>query len=190
MEVQFLWTEIHISTPTKVTFVTTRSSGDSFLNRVELQNGCLARGHSNLFVPSTLVDNPYNEDGSFSSEKHKANMSQAIEQYIARVDKTPCMSTVINLYGGVEGNQYLKRREKLLIFLQGSKQKKSELKKNHPTLYQYFSEVWKVRYNHMDRTLPTNYIFMLKCCEMINCLHPICQGTLFQLLTFTVLVLF
>lgn len=60
VEVQFLWTEIHISTPTKVTLVTTRYSGDSFLNRVELQNGCLARGHSNLFVPSTLV-------GSFSS---------------------------------------------------------------------------------------------------------------------------
>lgn len=31
-EVQFLWTERHINRPTKVTLVTTRSSGDSFLN--------------------------------------------------------------------------------------------------------------------------------------------------------------
>ena len=36
------------ASPQKETLVTTRSSGDSFLNRVELQNGCLARGHSNL----------------------------------------------------------------------------------------------------------------------------------------------
>lgn len=30
VEVQFLWTERHIKRPTKVTLVTTRSSGDSF----------------------------------------------------------------------------------------------------------------------------------------------------------------
>ena len=49
-EVQFLWTERHLNRPTKVTLVTTRSSGDSFLNHVELQNGCLSRGHANLFI--------------------------------------------------------------------------------------------------------------------------------------------
>ena len=54
-EVQFMWTERHMTKPTKVTLVTTRCSGDSFLNRVELQNGCLGRGHSNLFIPSTLL---------------------------------------------------------------------------------------------------------------------------------------
>ena len=32
LEVQFLWTERHMKRPTKVTLVTTRSSGDSFLN--------------------------------------------------------------------------------------------------------------------------------------------------------------
>lgn len=36
-EVQFLWTERHFLNPTKVTLLTTRSSGDSFLNRVELK---------------------------------------------------------------------------------------------------------------------------------------------------------
>ena len=65
-EVQFLWTERHFLKPTKVTLVTTRSSGDSFLNRVELQNGCLARGHSNLFIPSTLAGAPYSEQGNLT----------------------------------------------------------------------------------------------------------------------------
>ena len=52
-EVQFLWTERHVLKPTKITLVTTRCSGDSYLNRVELQNGCLSKGHSNTFIPST-----------------------------------------------------------------------------------------------------------------------------------------
>ena len=30
------------------------NSGGFYLNRVELQNGCLALGHANLFIPSTL----------------------------------------------------------------------------------------------------------------------------------------
>jgi len=38
-----------------VTLVTTRSSGLSFLNRVELQNGCLSLGHANTFIPSTKL---------------------------------------------------------------------------------------------------------------------------------------
>lgn len=141
VEVQFSWTEIHMSLPTKVTLVTTRCSGDSFLNRVELQNGCLARGHSNLFIPSTLLGAPYNDDGSFSEEKHKANMSQALGQYISRVDKTPCMKTTINLYRGAEDHEYVKRREKLPVFLQGNKMQKSELEKSHPMLYNHFCKV-------------------------------------------------
>ena len=36
-EVQFLWTERHMNRPTKVTLVTTRSSGDSFLNRLNFK---------------------------------------------------------------------------------------------------------------------------------------------------------
>ena len=44
--------------------VTTRSSGSSFLNRVELQNGCLSRGYSNL--------------------------DMAIDTYISYVNKSPC----------------------------------------------------------------------------------------------------
>lgn len=47
LEVQFLWTERHISRPTRITMVTSCCSGDSYLNRVKLQNGCLSRGHAN-----------------------------------------------------------------------------------------------------------------------------------------------
>ena len=38
-------------------WVTSRCSGNSFLNRVELQNGCLALGHANLFILSTIAEN-------------------------------------------------------------------------------------------------------------------------------------
>ena len=69
LEVQFLWTERHISKPTRVTFVTTWCSGDSYLNRTELQNGCLSRGHSNLFIPSTLHGSSLASDGGHIDEK-------------------------------------------------------------------------------------------------------------------------
>ena len=53
-EVQFMWTARHLSKATIATLVTARNSGSSYLNRVELQNGCLAMAHANLFIPSTL----------------------------------------------------------------------------------------------------------------------------------------
>ena len=47
-EVQFWWALRHLTKPTLVTLVTTRNSGSSYLNRVELQNGCLSLAHANL----------------------------------------------------------------------------------------------------------------------------------------------
>ena len=44
----------HLKNARLMTLITAHSSGASFLNRVELQNGCLTRGHANLFIPSTL----------------------------------------------------------------------------------------------------------------------------------------
>ena len=41
-EVQFYWTERHISKGNECVLVTTRHSGGSYLNRVELLNGCLS----------------------------------------------------------------------------------------------------------------------------------------------------
>ena len=63
VEVQYLWTERHYRKGTKVTMVTTRCSGDSRLNRVELQNSHLSKGHSNTFIPSTLVGDHTDHNG-------------------------------------------------------------------------------------------------------------------------------
>lgn len=64
LEVMFLWTERHYVRQRALTMVTTRCSGDSFLNPVELVNGHLARGHSNYFIPSTLNGSPIRDDGN------------------------------------------------------------------------------------------------------------------------------
>ena len=48
-EVQFFWAMDHFENSRLMTLVTARSSGSSYLNRVELQNGCLTRGHSNVY---------------------------------------------------------------------------------------------------------------------------------------------
>lgn len=81
------------------TLVTTRSSGSSFLNRVELQNGCLSRGHSNLFIPSTLSGSCI-EDGQINNDILCRNLELAIDTYISFVNKAHCGSTNIHLYKG------------------------------------------------------------------------------------------
>ena len=53
--VQYWWTEWHVRQRKVATLVTAHSSGSSYLNRVELQNGCLSLGHANTFIPSTLA---------------------------------------------------------------------------------------------------------------------------------------
>ena len=162
--------------PTKVTLVITRSSGDSFLNRVELQNGCLSRGHSNLFIPSTLCGEPYDEDGQFDDSRHREYMEAALQQYIAHVDGTPCMGTTTSLHRGVGSHDLLERRKRLLVFLKGSARDRAELKKTDPEEYEYFAKVWQVRQNHMDNTLTINYVYLLRCCGKGNCSHPLCAA--------------
>ena len=56
VEAQFLWTEKHVTNSKTCTIVTTRHSGGSYLNRVELKNGCLALAHRHLMgITSTKV---------------------------------------------------------------------------------------------------------------------------------------
>lgn len=182
VEVQFLWAERHYQQPTRVTLVTARCSGDSFLNRVELQNGCLARGHANVFIPSTLCGAPYNKDtGDYDERKHCDNMEAALRQYIERVDKTVCMRTTISLFRGVTSSEILKRRPQLLIYLKGCKRDKEKLKEEYPELYKYFNMIWKIRQSHVDNSLPPNYAFLLKCCGKQDCLHPLCSGMFSQM---------
>lgn len=67
-EVQFFWAMDHFKNSRLMTLVTARSSGSSYLNRVELQNGCLTRGHSNVFIPSTLLGSWKSQSGYTKKE--------------------------------------------------------------------------------------------------------------------------
>lgn len=85
-EVQFLWTEWHLKHKKVATIVTSRSTGSSYMNRVELQNGCLALGHSNLFIPSTLHGSCL-QDSGIDQDRLRRNLDAAIDVYLRRVDR-------------------------------------------------------------------------------------------------------
>ena len=156
------------------TLVTTRSSGSSYLNRVELQNGCLTRGHANLFIPSTLGGDPM-ETSTVNKEVLQKNLELATEVYINYVNKCPCGDTVIQLFKGADSSKNQHIRDQLKIFLKGSKAKKEQLKHAEPELHKLFTEVWRVREQHMVSGLPNQYIFYLLCCFDVNCIHPRCK---------------
>ena len=70
--------------------LTSRSSGSSYLNRTELQNGCLSLGHASTFIPSTLGGSCIDkETGKVSETKVKENLHLAIDAYISRVNGYP-----------------------------------------------------------------------------------------------------
>lgn len=121
--------------------------GSSYLNRVELQNGCLTRAHSNIFIPSTLHGSPISTTtGKLDNDLLCKNLSSAIDVYCQRCDGAPCGKTSIKLYPGAKCNA--EKRESLLIFLKGSK-KKFELMRKDPELFDHFNTVWTVRNNHL-----------------------------------------
>ena len=136
------------------TLVTTRSSGSSYLNRVELQNGCLSLGHSNTFIPSTLAGVCTDQDtGAINEEVLRKNLNLAISAYINRVNGCPCGDTSIHLYRGADTSEHLQVRNQLLTFLKGSKAAKDTLRQEHPN----------------------QYIFLLLCCFRPDCAHPLCR---------------
>lgn len=156
------------------TLVTTRSSGSSYLNRVELQNGCLSRGHSSTFIPSTLAGSCM-DGGTIDMSKLQDNMDPAIEAYINRVDGCPCGDSVIRLFRGADSTEQQKIRDKLLVFLKASNASKETLCQQEPTLFAQFQLIWTIRNNHMVQGLPS-YIFFLMCCFKKDCPHPRCRA--------------
>jgi len=136
-EVQFFWTLEHLKNARLVTLVTARSSGSSYLNRVELQNGCLTRGHANLFIPSTLSGSCM-ESGHIDDRILRTNLKKAIDVYLSHVNNCPCGDTVIQLLEGADANDFIKYREDLKTFLKGSKKKKMILRKENPELFKLF----------------------------------------------------
>ena len=174
--VQYLWTEWHISQSKALTLVTTRSSGSSYLNRVELQNGSLSLGHANTFIPSTLGGSCVDpETGSMDHNRLKENLNLAISAYISRVDGCPCGMSSIKLFRGSDSQKFQDISGHLDVFLKGSKKQKEELQQQHPDVFNQFSFVWNIRNRHMVKGLPTPYIFLLKCCFSPDCLHPLCK---------------
>ena len=84
----------------------TRSSGSSHLNRVELQNGCHSRGHSNLFIPSTLAGNCI-QSGRVNNDILCKNLDLAIDTYASHVDGSPCGNMdSIRLYKGADSSEF------------------------------------------------------------------------------------
>ena len=174
-EVQYWWTKRHLMKRTKAIMVTTRSSGSSYKNRVELQNGCLALGHANLFIPSTL-NGSCMVSGEVNDDLLCKNLDAAIDVYISRVDQAPCARTVIHLMKGANSDDVQKEREIVMKFLKGKAEEKQKVKLAHPELYQNVELVWQLRTRHMVKKLPHQYVFYLKCCLLPNCLHPVCKS--------------
>ena len=126
-EVQYWWTRRHLETKSLATLVSTRNSGRSFKNRVELQNGCLALGHANTFIPSTLNGSCV-QNGKVSEEILKKGTDLEIDVCISRVDKCPCAGAVINLYKGACSTDLQHERVPIKTFLKGKREEKELLK--------------------------------------------------------------
>ncbi len=175
LEVQYWWTVRHLKSSTRIELVTSRNSGSSFRNRVELQDGCLALGHANLFIPSTLHGSCTVESGKVNEDVLAKNLASAIDVYISRVDGTPCASTEIHLVKGAENNGYQEENKLLKVLRKGKKKEKEELKRTYPEMYLQFEKIWKLRDMHMRKDLPTKYVFFLACCYQKGCIHELCK---------------
>ena len=151
----------HIERASELTMVTSRNSGASYRNRVELQNGCQALAHANLFIPSTLNGSCLNGSGGIDKEKLENNLNSATDIYISRVDGAPCAATKINLYKGPKSELYQKENDLFKIFMKGNKQDNKELMRTHPNIYAKFKKVWGVRDMHLVKSYPLKYMFVL-----------------------------
>lgn len=156
--------------------VTTRDSSSSNQNRVELQNGCLALGHSNLFIPSTLNGSCLDsKTGKIDGNKLKENLNDAIDIYISRVNKSPCANTKIHLYKGTDSSCYQTLRTFVKVFLKGNPAEKANLKNEHPGTYNWIDEVWSLQNHHLMSGMPSKYVFPLFLCYQPSCIHPLCK---------------
>ena len=172
-----MWTERHLEQEKVCTLVTTRCSGSSYLNRVELQNGCLSIAHGNIFIPSTIHGSNFGKSGSIDYEKLERNLDAATDVYISKCNNAPFGNSSIRLLKGNRNDlaRNYKSRRPHLTFLKGSQQSKGKLKEENPALFEYFTEIWKLRDRHMVKGLPSQYIFQLLPCYKDVCIHPVCR---------------
>ena len=175
LEVQFFWTKRHLEKGTTVQLVTTRDAGSSNKNRVELQNGCLAQGHANLYIPSTL-NGSCMENGKVNHKKLSENLNDAIDVCISRVNGCPCGDTQVHLFKGPESKENQKLRDFFKIYVKGNDQEKDDLKNNHLDEFNVIQDIWNLRDRHLVRGPPSKYVFHLVCCYKADCIHPECKG--------------
>lgn len=157
-EVQYWWTKRHLQKANSTMLTSTRNSGSSYRNRVELQNGCLALAHANVFIPSTLHGSCI-KNGEVNDEILFRNLDTAIDAYISRVDQAPCADTVIHLWKGADSKTYQEERTAVNTFLKGNKCDKELLQREKPELYQNIEMIWDLRNKHMVPNLPSQYLF-------------------------------
>ena len=173
-ETQFWWTKRHLEKPTTVQPVTSHHRCGSNLNRVELQNGCEAKACAGLFIPSTLNGSNLDMSGKLNNEKLTRNLEDTIGVYISRVQGATCADAKIQYYTGASSTDYQLLREKLLKSLHAGKSQKAALEKEHSD-FKLTATVLDVRKHHMNKTVPSRYIFHLVCCYKKECPHPVCQ---------------
>ena len=125
LEVQFWWVEYHLDQGNFITLVSTHTSRAGYLNRIELQNCCLVKGHTNLFIPSTLHGSCCNfeTDGSIDEARLKEDLESAMEVYINQCDGCSCSDAVINLCKRANSTEWQNYQLLLNIFERKSEEK-------------------------------------------------------------------
>ena len=118
-EVQYWWKRRHLKTKSLATLVSTRNSGRSCKNSVELRNGCFSTGTCKHVHP---VNGSHVQNGKVSEEILKKSVDLEIDVCIcSHVDKCPCVVTVINLYKGACSTELQHERVAIKTFLKGKR---------------------------------------------------------------------
>ena len=81
------------------------------------------------------------ETGAVDQHRLKENLQLATDVYINRCNGCSCGDTVIHLFRGADSSKLQELRPLLNVFLQGSQQKKSQLRDSHPEALALFNTV-------------------------------------------------
>ena len=169
LDIQFWWTERHLKNPTEVTILTAHESGGSYKNiKGKGQNGCLAMGQANLFIPANSHGSPRCEDCASDKNTVKQNLESAIDIYIKRVDGSPCHGNPIHLFKGVTSEEIKTLDVALKQFFSKKRNAECAIK---PDILERIKTTWDIRNRHMVRNLPTNYIFFFSNVVMQQTVH-------------------
>ena len=85
-----------------------------------------------------------------------------------------CKDAKIQYYTGASSTEYQHLRDKLLKYLHAGKSQKAALEKEHSD-FKLITTVLVVCKRHMNKTVPSHYIFHLVCCYEKECPHPVFQ---------------